>query len=387
MEEIKTRYGQFLVPDVGDLIGDTLRRTGEWAETELSFLCKLVSKGDVVLDIGACFGTHARAFSDAVGDIGKVYAFEASEDNHKILKRNAELASHQNIKVVLGAVSDVPGEAVAIAVDERNRGGSFLTARNDLSGSAVTTITIDDLSIPNVSLIKIDVEGAEVSVLLGSISTLRNCRPIVFCEVNTIDFAQKLLSFWTLERYEVFGVRSDAFNPNSFYQPTDNPFGIGSECGLLFVPSDRANLVPKNHNGVEINKISSVDDVASLMLGQEQYLYSQYSARCGSHSLRNLLFERDELVSSNRCSQEVIVDLRRMLSDSDEKKRQAVDQIKQLYETMQFLTNFSSKSGFASIVRRVLFRLAWFGNVPNLKKVRTDSDRTLKNILKTLEGD
>jgi hypothetical protein len=39
-------------------------------------------------------------------------------------------------------------------------------------------------ALPNVGFIKIDVQGAEMKVLLGSVETLARCRPAIFIEID-----------------------------------------------------------------------------------------------------------------------------------------------------------------------------------------------------------
>lgn len=58
----------------------------------------------------------------------------------------------------------------------------------------VKTRTLDSLKIEPV-FIKIDVEGAELSVLRGSMTTLRDSRPIVLVEILSVEIYEEISIF------------------------------------------------------------------------------------------------------------------------------------------------------------------------------------------------
>ncbi len=69
--------------------------------------------GDVVLDIGGCWGDTALYFSHKVGETGMVYSFEFIPDNIKLFKINTEFNKKLNQRIVLvpnpvSNVSDLP---------------------------------------------------------------------------------------------------------------------------------------------------------------------------------------------------------------------------------------------------------------------------------------
>merc|ERR1712196_335736 len=46
----------------------------------------------------------------------------------------------------------------------------------------VEVIRLDDLALPKLDLLKIDVESMEMELLLGAQETLKRCRPIIYVE-------------------------------------------------------------------------------------------------------------------------------------------------------------------------------------------------------------
>jgi radical SAM superfamily enzyme with C-terminal helix-hairpin-helix motif len=89
LETVNSRYGQvtFFANDTG-AITDSLRKYGEWAENELSFMLSMVREGDTIIDVGAYIGTHALAFARHLGEAGLVVSIEAQTSSFEVLSRN-----------------------------------------------------------------------------------------------------------------------------------------------------------------------------------------------------------------------------------------------------------------------------------------------------------
>jgi FkbM family methyltransferase len=133
--------------------------------------------GDVVVDAGGCYGESALAFAASVGPAGRVYSFEMDPLNlatfRANLDRNPQLADR--IEIVERAISDVPDRSIGF---ETLGIASRLSA--DGSQSALTE-SVDSLvrrrRLDRVDFIKMDIEGAELSALKGSIETIRRFQP------------------------------------------------------------------------------------------------------------------------------------------------------------------------------------------------------------------
>ena len=52
---------------------------------------------------------------------------------------------------------------------------------------------LDKFELENVSLIKIDVEGFELQVILGALSTIKRCKPIIIVEISNQNTSKKLI--------------------------------------------------------------------------------------------------------------------------------------------------------------------------------------------------
>jgi FkbM family methyltransferase len=144
---------------------------------------KTVSDSDVVYDIGANVGYYSLLASELVGDKGRVFAFEPQPRAVAYLRKHLEINHVKNVTVLECAVSDKVGKARFC------RGLDSSTGHLDNQGeNEVSTVTLDSLAkegrIPPPDVMKIDVEGGELSALTGSQTILDNHHPKIFLEMH-----------------------------------------------------------------------------------------------------------------------------------------------------------------------------------------------------------
>lgn len=148
-----------------------------------------VRKGDVVYDIGANIGYVTLSLANSVGPSGKVIAFEPVPKNVNCLRENIKLNRLSNVQLLEYAASEQCGEAV-IRIAENLSTASLVWHQNDPAATQLTikTVQIDqlvdsgDLTYPR--FVKIDVEGAEGSVLKGMRRTIKGAKPVLFIECS-----------------------------------------------------------------------------------------------------------------------------------------------------------------------------------------------------------
>lgn len=171
--------------------------------------------GDVFYDIGANVGFFSIIAAELVGDTGKVYAFEPGEGNAASIRHNARLNNFDQIEVIEKAVSDTSGEGQLLLA--KYSGGHALATADappDLAGEVtVDLVSIDDLiaqdKIAPPNFVKVDVEGAELSVLKGMTQTIKTHQPTIIYEVDDGDRAayerkyQELAAFFESLNYQV----------------------------------------------------------------------------------------------------------------------------------------------------------------------------------------
>ncbi|HEX7905926.1 MAG TPA: FkbM family methyltransferase [Chitinophagaceae bacterium] len=150
-----------------------------------SFLEKRIKTGDVIIDVGAHMGVFAVRCAQLTGKEGRVYAFEPTPSTFKVLRKIIKLnRAEENIMAVQAAVADQRGKTNFYMGDAVGDFANSLVNYDDSKhkGYEVNIISIDEFMTENgfgVDFLKIDAEGAELSVLRGAIKTVASQKP--FC--------------------------------------------------------------------------------------------------------------------------------------------------------------------------------------------------------------
>lgn len=167
---------------------------GSYEFDKQRFMAKTVKPGTVFFDIGANVGFYTLLASTLVGDEGKVFAFEPFPKCINLLKKHLKMNAVQNVTLFETAVSDRIGKA------------SFQEGPSDSMGHlsetgtvAVEMVSLDDLFfkgvLPLPQYMKIDVEGAEFSVLQGAKHLLTAGSPTLFLATHGSEVHSQCLSF------------------------------------------------------------------------------------------------------------------------------------------------------------------------------------------------
>lgn len=175
-------------------VGDQLITDGHWMPQETQLLVGLLQPGDVAVDAGANIGGFAMPLSRAVGPMGELHAFEPFRLLFQLLTANCVLnglrscithnkglGSVATRKVLrmpgLNAIGNPSKMYVADSV------ASEMHITYDIQHQeTVEVIRLDDLTLPKLNLIKIDVESMELELLIGAQDTLKRCRPVIYVE-------------------------------------------------------------------------------------------------------------------------------------------------------------------------------------------------------------
>ena len=136
-----------------------------------------VRPGDVVVDGGGCWGETALWFAHQAGEAGRVVTYEFEPANLARLRANLERNPDyaRRITVEERALWDRSDESLSFA---SNGPGTVVgTGTGANGGGGVLTRAIDDLDVPRVDFLKLDVEGAELRALRGAEGVIRRDRP------------------------------------------------------------------------------------------------------------------------------------------------------------------------------------------------------------------
>jgi len=156
-------------------------------------LADYLRNDDVFYDIGANIGFFSCIGARLVGESGHVYAFEPVVKNVNAIRRNVKLNRFDNVTIIEKAVGRSNGKAQLLLT--KNTGGHTLASagapHNVIDTQTVGVVSVDSLvstkAIEPPSVVKIDVEGAEVDVLSGMANTIKIYRPIIIYEIDDED--------------------------------------------------------------------------------------------------------------------------------------------------------------------------------------------------------
>ena len=167
--------------------------TYEFEFSEALRLC--VRPGDVCYDIGGYRGYMSGVF--ALAGAGRVITFEPLPENIVAVERLIELNPELPLNLAKLAIGDFQGSAPFSVMADPTMGklgdSPFQREARVLRRINVETARLDNLvasgAYPAPDVIKIDVEGAELSVLKGAATTLRKYHPAVLIEAHSVALA------------------------------------------------------------------------------------------------------------------------------------------------------------------------------------------------------
>lgn len=159
-----------------------------YEKAESDFILSLLSEQDTFIDIGANVGYYSMLVSKKITK-GKIYSFEPEINNYQRLKHNIKINEAANITAIHKACSDHNGMIVLSVAKDDNKGMNsiFLSDEYKSHSQEIEAVKLDSFvkenNISKISLIKMDVEGAEFLALKGMKEVLVNLKPALVVEI------------------------------------------------------------------------------------------------------------------------------------------------------------------------------------------------------------
>lgn len=174
-------YPNCMTYDIDDHIGKQLNNGGYELDLlhDVNFIIEGIKEDSLVLDIGAHVGNLSCFISSQENPLIKVYAFEPNPDTFQYLHENSLKFGFKALNL---GISDEMNYCNVLSGPKGNSGMSKIT-----SGNLIKCIKLDEFPLPNINiaLIKIDVEGSEMSVLRTMSKILNSSqRPVLICEAQ-----------------------------------------------------------------------------------------------------------------------------------------------------------------------------------------------------------
>lgn len=152
-------------------------------------------KEEVFID-GGCFdcGTDMLFTEWCHGQYKKIYAFEPDFNNYnKCLKKSKE----NNIENFVILNKGLWDSATTLSFNAKGTGASKVVEEEDVETVTIGTVSIDEIvGEEKVSLIKLDVEGAELKALQGAEKTIKRDKPrLAICIYHKVEDVVELLEY------------------------------------------------------------------------------------------------------------------------------------------------------------------------------------------------
>ena len=179
---ILDKFGfRYEAPDLREPIAFDLAVDGVYEPETLAVILGHLSPGDVFVDIGANIGAFTLPAARTVGKTGRVLAAEASAEVFSYLLRNVAANGHSAVITLNCAICDSSGAIPFYPAPNEKFGMGSLGVQFSGKPIAVPAERLDTVleqtGIEHVDVLKIDVEGFEVSVFRGAQKLLTATRP------------------------------------------------------------------------------------------------------------------------------------------------------------------------------------------------------------------
>ncbi len=133
------------------------------------------------VDVGANIGVFSMLASQY---FERVFAFEPYTKVRDYFLENISDNKINNINVIPIALASKPAVGKFRPNPLNDGGGQVEIDHAEENPGDIEVTSLDCMDIPDVKLVKIDVEGGEINVLLGALQTISRFKPAIFAEVS-----------------------------------------------------------------------------------------------------------------------------------------------------------------------------------------------------------
>lgn len=146
----------------------------------------MLQESNNCLDLGANFGSHSLVMSN-ICKTGLIYAFEPQSVVFQCLTLNVHLNKIKNIRIFNLAIDEITGREVGIEqirTSSAQVNSGYSRILDSSLSHKVLTIALDDMDLPKIDFVKMDIQGSELSAVKGMKRILLSDQPIIFFEVE-----------------------------------------------------------------------------------------------------------------------------------------------------------------------------------------------------------
>lgn len=261
------------IAKTGSLHGATYQYwTEEGTSLELSFTDEQhvreswwkIKPGDVVLDIGAAFGSY---MIPAIALGGRVHAWNPEDYDTGILQRNLDLNGYKEFGHYRIHRLCVYGQKGYLSAKEDQT--FSLTAQEGMWPCMSIDQFVDEQKLQQVDWIKMDVEGSEVDAIRGAVETLKRHKPRLVIENHLFKRATIADEIDEIVQGLNLGYVSEAVPyhaiSHSFYTCEPHEIGMAIHPAVQAGYTPTEQMVTGTSNDVHILGMSKVSDQEKAM--------------------------------------------------------------------------------------------------------------------------
>jgi len=200
---------------------------------ELNIINKFTKKNKILfLDCGCNYGFYSF-YVASLSEKNKIISIEASKNTLEEFNRNLDLNKFKNVISLNKAVSDIDDKTITFNESEKDWESSIVHQNyNFREISIISTIKIDTLvkkyDFENYKIIiKLDIEGNEMSAIKGSLELVKNSSPLIIIEFSKYIFGKEdnieyLKNFLIRYDYSIYDTNNNKQNMDNILNKINN---------------------------------------------------------------------------------------------------------------------------------------------------------------------
>jgi len=245
---VAARHGLMLVNENDLYMGQAYLTYGECCEIEIQFLLSLVKVPGLLIEVGANMGVHTVPMARALRK-RRLLALEPQRIVFQQLCANLAWNGLRNVTALPYAAGAKTG-AVEIEMPDYMRSGNFgaasLAPAPGAARENVQCVRLDDLvsaESERVGLIKIDVEGEELSVLQGAEALVERSRPVLYVENDRVERSRDLIHWLWERKYRLWWHLPPLFHAGNIRGVMEDRYPQLRSVNMLCLPRESAMRV------------------------------------------------------------------------------------------------------------------------------------------------
>lgn len=201
--EHRGEFITFYLPNVDDdFVQQCMYRNKTfWEIRQLKIAKKYFPQNGFFVDVGAYVGNHSVYAAKFFG-AKKIYAFEPQDAIVPILKTNI-MINHISDCIQFFPVA-LTEHAQMMSVSKVLPGTRAGTAYGYNACGKTVGMPLDAYEIPWIDMLKIDVEGEEMSVLKGAVKTIQRTHPVIWLEICSDESLIEINGFLQQQGYDYY---------------------------------------------------------------------------------------------------------------------------------------------------------------------------------------